>query len=186
MGYKGVAITDHESVSAHIKAIKTVRAFKEKSKIPQDFKLILGNECYLVDDLETVKDNYKSGETKFPHFLLLSTTKKGHEILRLLSSRAWGRSFYTGTMERVPTLKADLEELVKPNKGLIIGSSACLGSESSIHLLAIKEAEKKVLMTKHSITERNYMNLLHGVLIYSVKIISSWKYNQLTHMSKFM
>jgi DNA polymerase-3 subunit alpha len=143
MGYKGVAITDHESVSAHIKAIKTVREFKEKGKISQDFKLILGNECYLVDDLESVKDNYKSGETKFPHFLLLSTSKQGHEILRMLSSRAWSRSFYTGTMERVPTLKADLEELVKPNQGLIIGSSACLGSESSIHLLAIKEAEEK-------------------------------------------
>jgi DNA polymerase-3 subunit alpha len=143
MGYKGVAITDHESVSAHVKAIKTVREFKEKGKIPQDFKLILGNECYLVDDLESVKDNYKSGETKFPHFLLLSTSKQGHEILRMLSSRAWSRSFYTGTMERVPTLKADLEELVKPNQGLIIGSSACLGSESSIHLLAIKEAEEK-------------------------------------------
>jgi DNA polymerase-3 subunit alpha len=141
MGYKGVAITDHESVSAHIKAIKTVRDLKEKDNIPQDFKLILGNECYLVDDLETVKDNYKSGETKFPHFLLLSTSKQGHEILRRLSSRAWSRSFYTGTMERVPTIKSDLEELVKPNKGLIIGTSACLGSESSIRLLAIKDAE---------------------------------------------
>lgn len=143
MGYKGVAITDHESVSAHVKAIKTVREFKEKGKIPEDFKLILGNECYLVDDLESVRDNYKGGETKFPHFLLLSTSKKGHEILRILSSRAWDRSFHTGMMERVPTLKADLEELIKPNKGLVIGSSACLGSESSIHLLAIKEAEEK-------------------------------------------
>lgn len=143
MGYSGVAITEHESVSSHVQAIKKTRELKDKGRISQDFKLILGNEIYLCDSLEEVKDNYTSGVTKFPHFILLSTSKEGHEILRILSSRAWSRSFYTGTMERVPTLKSDLEELVKPNKGLIIGSTACLGSEVGIHLLAIKEAEEE-------------------------------------------
>lgn len=140
--YKGIAITDHECLSAHVQAIKLVREFKQKGEIPEDFKLILGNEIYLVDSLEEVKDNYKSGETKFPHFLLLAKDKEGHEQLRILSSKAWENSFFTGTMERVPTVKKDLEEIVKDNKGHLIASTACLGSEVNIHLLAIREAER--------------------------------------------
>ena len=142
LNYKAVAITDHECLSAHVQAIKLVREFKQKGEIPEDFKLILGNEIYLVDSLEEVKDNYKSGETKFPHFLLLAKDKEGHEQLRILSSKAWENSFFTGTMERVPTVKKDLEEIVKDNKGHLIASTACLGSEVNIHLLAIREAER--------------------------------------------
>ena len=142
LNYKGVAITDHECLSAHVQAIKLAREFKQKGEIPEDFKLILGNEIYLVDSLEEVKDNYKSGETKFPHFLLLAKDKEGHEQLRILSSKAWENSFWTGTMERVPTVKKELEEVVKNNKGHLIASTACLGSEVNIHLLAICEAER--------------------------------------------
>jgi DNA polymerase-3 subunit alpha len=69
LNYKGLAITDHECLSAHLEAIKIVRSMKKSGKLSDDFKLILGNEIYLVDSLEEVKDNYKSGETKFPHFL---------------------------------------------------------------------------------------------------------------------
>lgn len=135
MGLKGIAITDHESVGAHVKAIQTVRKKKEQNEIPDDFKLILGNEIYLVDSLEEVKDNYKSGITKFPHFLLLAKDKHGHEALRILSSKAWENSFYTGTMERVPTIKEDLIDIVKKYPNKLVGTSSCIGSESSIHIL---------------------------------------------------
>lgn len=142
LGKKGISITDHESVAAHVKAIQAVRKLKKvdkntgKSRIPQDFKLILGNEIYLVDSLEEVRDNYQGGGiTKFPHFLLLAKDKEGHEALRLLSSQAWKNSFYTGLMERVPTIKEYLEEIVKKYPNKLIGASACLGSESSIHIL---------------------------------------------------
>jgi DNA polymerase-3 subunit alpha len=141
LSYRGIAITDHESVSAHVQAIKKTRELKKKGKIPQDFKLILGNELYLVDDVEETKNNYKSGITKFPHFILLSRNAKGHEQLRLLSSLAWENSFYTGTMERVPTGKADLARIVKENPNNLIASTACLGSEVNIHLLAKRDAE---------------------------------------------
>lgn len=141
LGYKGLAITDHECLSAHVEAIKTVRDMKKKGKLNEDFKLILGNEIYLVDSLEEVRDNYKSGETKFPHFLLLAKDEIGHEQLRILSSEAWKNSFYTGTMERTPTVKADVENLLKQNPNHLIASSACLGSEVNIHLLAIKYYE---------------------------------------------
>ncbi|MFC6456021.1 PHP domain-containing protein [Paenibacillus vulneris] len=138
--YVGLAITDHESVSAHVQAIKITRQLKKDKKIPDDFKLILGNEIYLVDDLEDVKNNYKSGVTKFPHFILLSKSYKGHEILRYLSSRAWGNGFYTGTMLRVPIEKKVLEEAVSKNPNQLIASTACLGSEINIALLKKREA----------------------------------------------
>lgn len=135
MGKKAVAITDHETVAAHVKAIQTTRRLKESGKIPEDFKLILGNEIYLCESLELVRDNYQSGITKFPHFLLLAKNKDGHEALRKLSSMAWENSFYTGTMERVPTIKNDLVDVLKEYPNTLIGTSACLGSESSIHIL---------------------------------------------------
>ena len=73
LGYKGMALTDHETVSGHVKAIQAVRKMKENGSMPKDFKLILGNEIYLVDSLEEVRDDYKGGGiTKFPHFLILA------------------------------------------------------------------------------------------------------------------
>lgn len=140
-GYKGLAITDHEVLSAHLEAIQTVKKMKNSGEMPEDFKLILGNEAYLVDSLEEVRDNYKSGVTKFPHFLMLAKNQFGHEQLRILSSMAWENSFYTGTMERVPTLKKDVEKIVKQNPGNLIATTACLGSEVNILLLKIREAE---------------------------------------------
>lgn len=134
-GKSGVALTEHESVASHIKAIQITRKLKEAGKIPSDFKLVLGNEIYLVDSIEEVRDNYVGGETKFPHFLLLAKDKEAHEALRLLSSKAWKNSFYTGIMERVPTIKEDLVEIINQYPDKLIGSSACLGSESSIHIL---------------------------------------------------
>lgn len=141
LGYKGLAITDHECLSAHVEAIKTVKDMKKKGKLAEDFKLVLGNEIYLVDSLEEVRDNYKSGVTKFPHFLLLAKDEIGHEQLRILSSEAWRNSFYTGTMERTPTVKADVERVVKENPNHLIASSACLGSEVNIRLLAIRDGQ---------------------------------------------
>jgi DNA polymerase-3 subunit alpha len=139
LGYKGISITDHETVSAHVEAIQVTNKLKKSGKIPEDFQLILGNEVYLVNSIEEVKDNYKSGVTKFPHFILIAKDKKGHEQLRYLSSKAWENSFYTGMMERTPTTKTLLEEVVKNDPGHLIAASACLGSEVNIHLLAIKD-----------------------------------------------
>lgn len=141
LSYKGIALTDHESVSGHVQAIKKTRELKNKGKIPKDFKLILGNELYLVDDISETRENYKSGVTKFPHFLIMSKDAIGHEQMRYLSSHAWDNSFYSGTMLRVPTDKKKLEEVVKRNPNHLIATTACLGSEVNIHLLAIQQAE---------------------------------------------
>lgn len=134
-GLQGVAITDHESIGNSLKATLAVKKKKEQGKIPKDFKLILGNEIYLVESLEEVRDNYVPGVTKYPHFLLLARSAKGHEGLRVLSSKAWEQGFMQNGMWRVPTTMAFLEETMKEYKGEIIAGSACLGSSLSIYIL---------------------------------------------------
>lgn len=137
----GIAITDHESVSGHVNALQIVESGKKSGAIPEDFKLILGNEIYLVNSLEEVKDNYIPKQTKFWHFLLLAKDEIGHKQLRILSSLAWDNSFYTGTMERTPTLKSDLERIIKENPGHLIASTACIGGEAA-HWIMNKNIEK--------------------------------------------
>ncbi|WP_341480074.1 PHP domain-containing protein [Paenibacillus dendrobii] len=138
MGHKGVAITDHESISAHVKAIQVTQKLKDNGKINKDFKLILGNEIYLVESIEEVRDNYKSGVTKYPHFLLLAKDETGHEQIRYMSSRAWESSFHTGPMLRTPTEQQFLASVIKQDPGHLIAASACLGSPHCIYLLEMK------------------------------------------------
>jgi len=141
-----ISITDHEFIGSHVKAMQLRDKMKKEGKMPEDFKVILGNEIYLVDSLEQVRDNYVGGgKTKFPHFILLAKNKKGHDAMRQLSSQAWINSFYTGTMERVPTEKEFMHNLLsKPEyKGTMMATSACLGSESSIHILGMDLAYKE-------------------------------------------
>lgn len=147
LGLKGVAITDHESLSGHIKAIQYVNNIrenyknkyenesdekkKELYKIELDywnnFKLILGNEIYLTRN-NLNKQNYVKGQDKYYHFILLAKDEEGHRQLRELSSRAWSHSFRQ-FIERVPTYYKDIEEVIGSNPGHIIASTACLGSQ---------------------------------------------------------
>lgn len=127
MGLKGIAITDHESLSGHIKAMNYVKEGKEKGKIPEDFVLACGNEVYLVDDEILNPENYVSGQTKYYHFILIAKDKKGHELLRKLSTQAWKNRYRTGKMERVPIGKKQMVEIIGKDKGHLIACSACLG-----------------------------------------------------------
>jgi DNA polymerase-3 subunit alpha len=47
IGLNGLAITDHEALSAHIKALKFYNQKCKDDESWKDFKLILGNEVYL-------------------------------------------------------------------------------------------------------------------------------------------
>jgi DNA polymerase-3 subunit alpha len=111
LGYRGVSITDHETVSSHVRIMQrfqelknlhikykeyienndldALQSDKEVSKnlnylkmMPEDFKLGLGNEIYLINDLSDVKENYESGVTKFWHFILIAKNLKGYEQIR--------------------------------------------------------------------------------------------------------
>ena len=119
-GLYAIALTDHDTLSGHVKAIQH---FKSKY-LDKPFKLILGNEIYLtIEGLNS--ENYEKGE-KFFHVLLLAKDAEGHEQLRKLSSRAWSRSFIRGVM-RTPTYGSDLREVVGANPGHLITTTACLG-----------------------------------------------------------
>ncbi len=137
----GVAITDHESLSMHIQAIQHYKKCKEKGLIDESWKLILGDEIYMVDDKYCVKENYISGNTKFYHFILLARDKEGHKQLREISSKAWDNLYSTGQMERTPIGKSDIEKIIKENH--IIGSTACLGGEFAQLVLKLVDAEEK-------------------------------------------
>ena len=144
LGLSGVAITDHESVSSYIKALNYFDSLQKKAlkvleneESPQElvewatrvknFKLALGNEIYLCRDGLNAK-NYEKGKDKYFHFILIAKDKVGNDQIRLLSSRAWSRSFYQ-FIERVPTYYSDIEEIIGSNPGHVIASTACLGGQ---------------------------------------------------------
>ena len=130
LGYSGVCCTDHEALSAHVRLIKHFKELKESNKLPEGFKIGLGNEIYLINSMEDVTTNYVSGKTKYYHFILIAKDPKGYEQLKRISSEsAWKNWFKQGGMERVPTVKSELEEIIGDEKGHLIAQSACLGSE---------------------------------------------------------
>lgn len=133
LGLKGIALTDHEVLAGHVEWLQLEEKLKKENKIPQDFKCILGNEIYLTDD--------RRKSQKYFHFILIAKDTEGHRQLRELSSQAWYNSYYDRGMERVPTLKSELKNIIKKNKGHIIATSACLGGELPNLVLSLVKAE---------------------------------------------
>lgn len=131
LGLKGIAITDHECLSSHIKINKYAKEIKEKNP---DFKIALGNEIYLVDERV-------SGQ-KYYHLILIAKDAEGHRQLRELSSLAWMNSYHDRGMERVPTLKKDLYRVIFKNRGHLIATSACIGGELSSNLVEMYKARQ--------------------------------------------
>ena len=129
LGLYGVALTEHETVNSHIKALKYID--KQRKKENHDprwdtFKLILGNEIYLCRD-GLNSENYDSKKDSFYHFILLAKDEIGHKQIRQLSTRAYNQSFMKNRMRRVPTYYCDLAEIIGKNPGHVIGSTACIG-----------------------------------------------------------
>lgn len=126
-----IGITDHESLSAHIRVNKYVQQLKEQYP---NFKVALGNEIYLTKD--------RDKNQKYYHFLLLAKDAIGHQMLREASSIAWKNSYYDRGLQRVPLLYSELTEVIKKyGKGHLIASSACIGSLLGQQLLTMREAE---------------------------------------------
>ena len=126
-----VAITDHETISGYIKAEKYYKKIKEKNP---NFKLIRGNEIYLTRNGLTAK-NYDKNKDRYFHFILLAKDLEGYKQICQLSTRAWQRSYMSRRQRRRPTYYQDLKDIVKPNQGHLIASSACLGSQLDKFLL---------------------------------------------------
>ena len=106
LGHNFVAITDHETVSSFLHCQEVEEEIRKKHP---DFKIIKGNEIYLCRD-GLNKENYKRGEDRFWHFILLAKDEIGVKQLYELSTRAWMRSFKQGKMIRVPTYYQDLKD----------------------------------------------------------------------------
>lgn len=134
IGLNGLAITDHESVSAHVRAVQHYKNMldnasteEEKEKV-RNFRLMLGNEIYLARP-DLTKETHKKGE-RFYHFLLVAKNKAGQKQLRELSSKAWGRAYYMAIQRRY-NISSDFEEIIVPNRGNIIATTACLGGPTA-------------------------------------------------------
>lgn len=149
LGLAGIAITDHEILSAH----PEINFYqKEIQKTYPNFKIALGNEIYLTDTRELGQRYY--------HFILIAKNKIGHRALRELSSRAWMNSYWDRGMERVPTLKKDLEEILKKYPNSLIGTTACLGGELSVNVLELIKNEKIGNENDAAVSYNNIINFL--------------------------
>lgn len=135
LGLYGIAITNHEIISDHIKALK----YYKSMNLERPFKLILGNEIYLLSEEEDAvmrgefnedldeEATEEETESAYYHFILNALDNEGHKQIRELSSRAWDRAYVYKGMMRRPTYYSDLVDIIDNNKGHIVGSTACLG-----------------------------------------------------------
>lgn len=131
-GLKGVAVTNHASLSTHVKAVKKYKDMKEKAEKNNEtfnYKIALGDEIYLLDE------RVKGKGTKYFHFILIAKDRKGYDALKELSSMSWENSYWDRGLERVVTLKSELEEVMSKYKGHLIATSSCLGGELPVNVL---------------------------------------------------
>ena len=143
IGLKGFAITDHECLSAHVQAVQKRKELVKAGKINEDFKLILGDEIYLIDDIEDYKENYTAATHSYYHFVILAKDPIGYEALKEISSTAWSNFYTQRGMERVPIEKKQLAAIMKDYKGHVVASTACLGGELAKFIIKLDEAERK-------------------------------------------
>lgn len=131
IGLQGYCLTDHECLAGHMQLNILAKKLRESNP---DFKIALGNEIYLTD-------NRDMGQ-KYFHFILISRDAEGHRQLRELSSLAWMNSYWDRGLERVPTLKEDLDKIVRKNPGHLIATTACIGGELGTNILKMESARK--------------------------------------------
>ena len=123
-GQTACCITDHGNLAGVVKFTDTCNKYS--------IKPILGEEFYIAPDSRHRK-KYAKGEHSYSHLILLAKTAKGWDNLRTLSTLAYTEGFY-----RKPRI--DHELLSRYAEGLIC-TSACIGSDTSIHLKAGPNAD---------------------------------------------
>ena len=107
-------------------AVKVEKYYKKIKEKNPNFKVIRGNEIYLVRNGLNA-NNYNREFDRYFHFILLAKDEIGFRQLCEISTRAWQRSYMARGMRRVPTYYQDLFDIIGNNPGHIIGSTACLG-----------------------------------------------------------
>lgn len=206
-GLKAIVITDHDTLSGHVRALKHYEKYKEAYEVVKDndfenltedelskitslsidflnrinrndFKVVLGNEIYISKE-GMKKETYEKGD-KFYHFLLIAKDEVGHKQLRQLSSRAWDRMFTRGVM-RTPTYISDLEEIVKENQGHLTATTACLGGYPGTQYL--QKGEQESIPLTNIFLER--MNDIFGKEDFFIEIQPSMQIDQI-NFNKFI
>ena len=155
LGLTGIAITDHECLSAHMEVNQYAKELREKNP---DFTVALGNEIYLTDTRDRGQRYY--------HFILIAKDAIGHRQLRELSTIAWKNSYVDRKMERVPLLKSELKEIVSKNKGHLIATTACIGGELGTEILKAEEAEA----VKDQDTAYQHLQKIYDLIIFCIDL----------------
>lgn len=150
LGYKGITLTDHEALCGAVEWLENEKELKKKGKLPEDFKCAIGNEIYLTETRDM--------KQKYYHYILIAKDTIGFRQLCKLSSMSWYNSYFDRGLERVPTLKTELVEVVKENPGHLIASTSCLGGETAGLTLALLQAESshdedKILAARKAIEQ---------------------------------
>ena len=130
LGLGGIAITDHECLSSHMRVNKYAKKLRETNP---DFTIALGNEIYLVKD--------RSNGQKYYHFILIAKDKIGYRALKQMSSIAWYNIYTDRRMERVPILYSEVAEVMKECKGHVIATTACIGGYLGSEIMLMEECE---------------------------------------------
>ena len=150
MGFKAVAITDHVSLSGHVKL------YQECNK--HGIKPIIGLEPYLCDDI-----NIKDNNSRYDHLILLAKNDVGLKNLQFLSSVSWEKGFYYRP-------RLDYNLLEQYSEGLVC-TEACLGGtikkylskiiycEITMKTLEIDDIEKKDMLNNHIKELKNNITL---------------------------
>ena len=120
--------------------------------------MIRGNEIYLCRNGLNA-ENFRKGEDKYYHFILLAKDLQGNEQIREISTRAWTRSYMARGMRRVPTYYQDLVDIISPNKGHVIGSSACLGGALPTQILKARDTHSPQLYEKVKLWIKQMVNI---------------------------
>lgn len=157
LGHKGIFITEHESISSHIAALKY---YNSKKNLPgwEGFKLGLGNEIYLCNESVNAGN---IGHNAYPHFILLALDELGHKGIRELSTKAWLNNSFMHVMYRIPTYYGDLEEMLDKYRGHVMGASACLGGALPRRLLQYQQTPTEDIW-ESCIGWIEYMNEIFG------------------------
>ena len=149
LGLSGCSITDHEALCSHMIVNKYAKEIKEKYP---DFRIALGNEIYLTETRD-------SGQ-KYYHFILLAKDELGYRALKELSSIAWYNVYTDRRMERVPTLKNELSEVMAKYKGHVVATTACFGGELSTNLYGMALAQ---VASDEAMAREYYNNACHFI-----------------------
>ena len=143
IGLKGFALTDHEVLSGHVQMIKTYQKYLKEEKIDENFKIVLGDEIYLIDDIEDYQENYSAATHSYYHFILLAKNFDGHLALKEISSTAWVNSYTQRGVMRTPITKKQLKDIISRYPNTLIGSTACLGGELPKLIMQLEKAERE-------------------------------------------